>query len=198
MKLELNLLRVDGIDASIGASLKRSYSDNIDAPLDEILSFLKDSVDYINVVPELANNIKSAKSLSAVDFQCINYILNQNSLNILVRYVDNEIQLAKGKTELVLTDYNDIVQGFIPKAMTKLVDDEDLDVEEAFREIDATYKLFDGDAFKGIEDPFMEQVNSIAPAEVMMDGQAPKSLIDYCNSIINFIGIDIYRIVPNE
>jgi len=198
MKLELNLLRVDGIDASIGASLKRSYSDNIDAPLVEILSFLKSCEEFTKVAPKLTDNIKSAKSLSAVDFQCINYILNMYNLTVMVRYVEDEIQLAKGKTELVFTDYNDIVQGFIPKAMTKLVDDEDLDVEEAFRTIDATYKLFDGDAFKGIDDPFMEQVNNIAPAEVMMDGEAPKSLIDYCNSIISYIGIDIFRIVPNE
>jgi uncharacterized radical SAM superfamily protein len=198
MKLEFNLLRIDGIDASIGASLKRSYSDNIDAPFEEILSFLKSIKDYLKVVPELANNIESAKSLSAVDFQCIRYILNLNNLDIMVRYVEDEIELAKGKTELVLTNYNDIVQGFIPKAMTKLVDDEDLDVEEAFRLIDSAYKLFDGDVFKGISDPFIEQVNNIAPAEVMMNGEVPKSLIEYCNSIISYIGIEIFRIVPNE
>ena len=76
MKLELNLLRIDGIDASVGASLEKKYVEVTDSfdPNIEVLNFLKECTSYFDST-DIAKNIKSATMMSAIDFQCINYII---------------------------------------------------------------------------------------------------------------------------
>lgn len=196
MFLQISLLRVNGIDASIGALLNRKYVDYSDdiTPMDEVLSFLKDNAKEYFTNEKLINNISSAESLSSIDLQCLRYMMFNDNLDIMVRMVDLNAEPKEEETELVITNYNQYING-VPYAYNEVLPTDDLDVDSVFRKCDEVFKLFDGKVFEGVKDPFISVVDNIVPVEVMMDGQIPESLTNYCTSILSYIGVELFRVV---
>lgn len=196
MYLQISLLRVNGIDASIGALLNRKYVDYSDdiTPMDEVLSFLKDNAKEYFTNEKLINNISNADSLGYIDLQCLRYMMFNDNLDIMVRIVDSNVEPKEEETELVITNYNQYING-VPYAYNEVLPTDDLDVDSVFRKCDEVFKLFDGKVFEGIKDPFISVVDNIVPVEVMMDGQIPESLTNYCTSILSYIGVELFRVV---
>lgn len=200
MKLELNLVKVNSIDAGVGKLILRkryAVSTNI---MESVEDFIKlNSSTFSTVVRDarLVGALKSVNDLTITEFQCLRYILCIGyGLDIWYWNVANEEANSEG-VDSGMYEYNivdlDTVNEFAPFS-SKIVQVENIDLASLYETVNDSFNLFSGNLFAGINNPLKNDITAMKRSMELI-GKVPNVQTTHANVMLDFINKKVKCIV---
>jgi len=204
MKLESNLIKIEGGMYSLGGSIISRSRVEVDPGVTDvtvtILNFIQNNLSAIT--PYVKNEafisqLDSKKDLSIDEISQLNYVLATYGLQLTNWCVAdlevNSNEIPNNSIEYNVIDLTGISFNFIPFA-TKIVMDKDTQsVTGLYTKILELYGPFEGELFADFNNPIKNDLIVVKQQETAL-GSVNNALTDHINTTLRFIGKDIYTI----
>ena len=204
MNLELNLVKTQSIHTRICSLIarKREQVKSASEAMDAILAFIQNNTLTFNAAitnKALLDQLSNLKTLSVDDLYSLKYIMSSSGGIDLIPVVvseneDNEFEIPKDIIEYNIIDNLRAPLEFV-KFATKIPLNNKGNLTELYTKIIEMYGLFENDLFSGITNPLTSQLNILRNSEIAI-GVTPSALTQYLNGVIEYLGKDIYAIMP--
>jgi hypothetical protein len=204
MNLELNLVKTQSIHARVSSLIarKRVKAENTTEAMEAITAFIADNMITINAAitdRALTSQLSDLKSLTVDELYSLKYILASNGGIdlIIVNVADlevNEFEIPKDIIEYNVIDNLRAPLNFI-KWSTKVPLSNKGNLTELYKTIIEMYGLFEGNLFTGSQNPLEYQLGVLQQTEMAL-GITPSAITTYLNGVLEYLGKDIYVIMP--
>jgi hypothetical protein len=199
MKLEINLVKTQTLDASVGKlmSRQRVEVDSEQVVMGALVDFLKQEASTLSTVitdQRLITKLQGLSNITITEFQCLRYMLASKGFDIWCWIVsDSEInpnEIEDQIFEYNVVDSNSISGSFVPKSSKIIQSSSNNSLTELYTKINDGFTLFTGDLFIGMNNPIINTVTTMKESETAL-GITSKAQTTYVNSVLEYLGIRV-------
>ena len=204
MNLELNLVKTQSIHSRISSLIarKRIQVKSESEAMEAIVAFIQDNMLTFNAAitdKALLDQLSNLKTLSVDELYSLKYIMaSTGGIDLIIVVVsdseENELEIPKDILEYNIIDNLRSPLSFV-KFATKISLDKKGNLTELYTKVIDMYGLFDGGLFSSITNPITPQLDILRQTEIAL-GISPSAITQYLNGVIEYLGKDIYAIMP--
>lgn len=202
MNLELNLVKTQSIYSKVGSLLdrRRVLVGNDSEAMAAISSFIADNTETFDAAlsnKALVSQLQDLKNLTIDELYSLKYVFASSGIDLIIMAVSdievNENMIPEGIIEYNVIDNLNNVSNFIKFATKIPVSSEGGVLTEMYSKVVEIHGLFEGDLFQGFQNPLEAQIGILRQTEQAL-GVTPSSITTYLNSVLEYLGKDIYVI----
>jgi hypothetical protein len=147
----------------------------------------------------LLDQLSNLKTLSVDELYSLKYVIaSTGGIDLIIVVVsdseENELEIPKDILEYNIIDNLRSPLSFV-KFATKISLDKKGNLTELYMKVIDMYGLFDSGLFSSITNPLTPQLDVLRQSEIAV-GIAPSAITQYLNAVIEYLGKDIYVIMP--
>jgi len=204
MNLELNLVKSTTIGSKVGSLITRHRVpvETDTEAMDAVKAFIIDNMLTFNAAitdKVFTDKLSELTSLTVDELYNLKYVLTLNwGLDLIIVTVSdnekNEYEIPKDITEYNVIDNLRSPLGFV-KFATKIPISNRGGISELYKTIMEMYGFFESNLFASLQNPCKQHMDILHQTE-QLTGVTPSAITNYLNSVIEYLGKEIYVILP--
>lgn len=197
MLIEFNLVKNRDIFTPVYEVIarERKEAENGEMALAHMCEFISSNVASFDAAladKSLVTKLQGIQSLTISDFYSLKFILANSGVDLLMYAVSdrevNDQEIPADFLEYNSVDYNDVFDGFIPRASKMNASSESMNMSQVYERVINAYGYFDGSITEGYLNPLKTNLDLLKQTEVAL-GVSPTNITSYINSVLEYLNI---------